>query len=573
MRLDYRLIDYFNLSIKKMILFFNLDLLSVGMAVAGIGTLGFTIYFSNRKSVTNRSLFYFSLFTVAWSFVNYLSRSITGNLALSFWLQRAVIFVGTWHAFSFFGLSYVFPGDDVIFPGWFRKILLPLVAITSLLNLSPLVFNKVTSVSAQGEILSIQNGPGIALFGSLILFLILGGIFLMARKTIKAGKEERRPYIYVLVGIFITFILIVIFNFILPAFFSNTRFIPLGAVFIFPFVAFTSYSIYRHKLFNIKVLATAGLTFVLTIVTFLEILFSDNLTLVVFRSSVFLLVLAIGVSLIKSVLREVEAKEKVQVLAKQLETANAKLKRADHAKSEFLSIAAHQLRTPLTGIKGYVSMFLEGDFGKLTKAQIVELEKVFRSSDRLTRLVDVFLNVSRIETGRLELKKDKVKIVEVLDEVVEDLTQAAQKKNLKLTVQKPTEAIEEMFFDRDKIHDVMMNLVDNSIKYTQKGWVNVRLNRSKSLISFEVRDSGIGIDPDEIDKLFHKFSRAEAVSRIHTGGSGLGLFIAKKIIEAHGGRIWAESPGEGKGSTFTFTLPIESAEASAPAPVEPASVL
>jgi signal transduction histidine kinase len=102
-----------------------------------------------------------------------------------------------------------------------------------------------------------------------------------------------------------------------------------------------------------------------------------------------------------------------------------------------------------------------------------------------------------------------------------------------------------------------MNLVDNAIKYTQKGWINIRVSRSKTLLTFEVKDSGIGISQSEIDKLFQKFSRAEAVSRIHTGGSGLGLFIAKKIIEAHGGRIWAESEGEGKGSMFTFTLPIE----------------
>jgi len=253
----------------------------------------------------------------------------------------------------------------------------------------------------------------------------------------------------------------------------------------------------------------------------------------------------------------IKLKKEVAAATEDLRKANSRLKQLDLAKSEFLSIAAHQLRTPLTGIKGYVSMFLEGDFGKLTKGQMSELEKIFRSADRLTRLVDVFLNVSRIETGRLELRKTKNKVEEVLDEVVSDLQQLADKKSLELTVQKPDEAFPEMYFDRDKVHDVMMNLVDNAIKYTQKGWINIRLSRSASLVTFEVRDSGIGIAADEIDKLFQKFSRAEAVSRVHTGGSGLGLFIAKKIIEAHGGRVWAESEGEGKGSMFTFTLPID----------------
>ena len=249
-------------------------------------------------------------------------------------------------------------------------------------------------------------------------------------------------------------------------------------------------------------------------------------------------------------------KHEVDEATADLRKANERLKQLDESKSEFLSIAAHQLRTPLTGIKGYVSMFLEEDFGAITERQKIEFEKLYRSSDRLTRLIDVFLNVSRIETGRLELKKEEIDIMQIVSQVIEDLSKQAKDKNLKITVQKPDEQLPKILADKDKIHDVVMNLVDNAIKYTEKGWINIRINRSKSLISLEVRDSGIGIASDEIDKLFQKFSRAEAVSRIHTGGSGLGLFIARKIIETHAGRIWAESEGKGKGSIFTFTLPI-----------------
>jgi len=253
----------------------------------------------------------------------------------------------------------------------------------------------------------------------------------------------------------------------------------------------------------------------------------------------------------------VKLKKEVDEATSELKVANKHLKKLDQSKSEFLSIAAHQLRTPLTGIKGYLSMFLEGDYGKFTKTQKDQIEKIFQSSDRLTRLIDVFLNVSRIETGRLDIKRSKVDLEGLMVEVVDSLENQAKDKKLEVTVQKPHEKLPDVYVDRDKIHDVMMNLVDNAIKYTQKGWINVRMSRSKSLITFEVRDSGIGIKDTEIGKLFQKFSRAEAVYRIHTGGSGLGLFIAKKIIEAHGGRIWAESNGEEKGSSFTFTIPIE----------------
>ena len=127
--------------------------------------------------------------------------------------------------------------------------------------------------------------------------------------------------------------------------------------------------------------------------------------------------------------------------------------------------------------------------------------------------------------------------------------------------------------DRDKIHDVTMNLVDNAIKYTASGWVNIRVSRTPSLLTFQVQDSGMGIAAEDIDKLFQKFTRAEAVTRIHTGGSGLGLFIAKKIVEAHGGRIWVESEGVGKGSLFNYTLPITSADQAAAPIAPPAPVL
>lgn len=538
-------------------IFTNLDLLTVGVAIAGIGILGFAIYFNDRHSQTNRTFLFFSLITIAWGVVNYVSYQFTSPLA-TLWLFRFIMFFAIWQAFFLYKLFWVFPNTEAVYSKRYRFILLPAVIITALVTLTPLVFSSTVGEVVVGEVAQVAKGPGLLLFAIVAVSLVGRGIYLLIKKTRKAEISEKRPYRVILMGTLIMFALIISFNFILPAFFSNPRFIPLGAIFIFPFIAFTAYAIYKHKLFNLKVLATASLTFVLAVVTLLEVVFAEDLTLIVFRSSVFLLVLAIGVSLVKSVLKEVEAREKVQILAKELETANEKLKQADMAKSEFLSIAAHQLRTPLTAIKGYISMFLEGDYGKFTDEQTKELESIFRSADRLTRLIDVFLNVSRIETGRLDLKKEPVQYMEIVEAVHRDLAQQAAKKGLKLTIQPPSEPLPLMMLDRDKIHDVTMNLVDNAIKYTPSGWVNIRISRTPSLLTFQVQDSGMGISAEDIDKLFQKFTRAEAVTRIHTGGSGLGLFIAKKIVEAHGGRIWVESEGPGKGSLFNYTLPITS---------------
>ncbi len=248
--------------------------------------------------------------------------------------------------------------------------------------------------------------------------------------------------------------------------------------------------------------------------------------------------------------------EEVKKATKELRQANKKLRKFDKLKTEFLSIASHQLRTPLSGIKGYMSMILDGDFGKFTDEQMDVLKRVKTEVDRLIRMVQVFLNVSRIESGRLFINNSPFNLCELINDVVEELTPTAQNKNIKIILNKPEEDII-VDADSDKIKDVVVNLIDNAIKYTPEGKIEITVKKTNSHAKVQVKDTGIGIDKEEIDELFSKFKRAKGVSEISPGGSGLGLFIAKKIIEAHKGKIWVESEGVGRGSVFTFILPIK----------------
>lgn len=247
--------------------------------------------------------------------------------------------------------------------------------------------------------------------------------------------------------------------------------------------------------------------------------------------------------------------QKIQKANVELKDANVRLQQLDQAKSEFLSIASHQLRTPLTGIKGYLSMILEGDFGSVPVKLKSILEDLFQNTDRLTRLVNVFLNVSRIESGRFELEKKEVDIVKMIEEVINEFKLNADKKNLKFDFIKPSKLVPFISIDRDKVKDVLVNLVDNSIKYTPKGKVEVILERDADQVKISVKDTGVGVKKEEVNNLFKKFVRGEGIAQIHTGGSGLGLYIAKNIIEAHQGKIWVESEGLNRGAAFIFTLP------------------
>ncbi|MCW1929798.1 MAG: GAF domain-containing sensor histidine kinase [Candidatus Kerfeldbacteria bacterium] len=237
-----------------------------------------------------------------------------------------------------------------------------------------------------------------------------------------------------------------------------------------------------------------------------------------------------------------------------LKVANEKLKELDVAKSEFMSIASHQLRTPLTGIMGYLSMIVSGDYGEPKPEQKPVLKDILEATKRLIRMVNIFLNATRIEAGRFILNYSKVPFHESIEAVYKELKPTADLKKVQLTYE--PSVLPEVDVDPDKIKDVILNLIDNAIKYSPEGAVKVWASATPKTVHVFVKDTGVGIPKDEAPNLFNKFTRGSGIARVEPNGSGLGLFIAKKIVEEHGGRIWAESEGEGKGSTFQFEIPI-----------------
>jgi signal transduction histidine kinase len=236
--------------------------------------------------------------------------------------------------------------------------------------------------------------------------------------------------------------------------------------------------------------------------------------------------------------------------------ANARLKQLDEAKSEFVSIASHQLRTPLTVIKGYVSMILEGNFGRINNSQKDSMEKVFASNERLIHLVENLLNISRIESGRLHFNFETTRLENLVGSVVDELKTYAKKKGLKYKFVKSRKKLQKTKIDQEKMRQVILNLIDNAIKYTKKGGITISLSEEDDNLKICVEDTGMGIKTEDLSDLFEKFSRGTGTALIDTEGTGLGLFVADQMVKAHKGKIWAESKGTGKGSRFCFTLPI-----------------
>jgi signal transduction histidine kinase len=253
----------------------------------------------------------------------------------------------------------------------------------------------------------------------------------------------------------------------------------------------------------------------------------------------------------------IKLEREVEQATKELREANEKLKKLDQAKSEFISIASHQLRTPLTVVKGYISMILEGSYGKIATERRLPLEKVFESNERLIQLVENLLNISRIESGRLRFSFERMRFEKLVAGVVDELKGTAKKKGLSLIFNTSNISLPKVKIDEEKIRQVVLNLVDNAIKYSIKGSVIVKVEKKDKEILFCVSDKGMGIRREDLSGLFKKFSRGTDTPLVNPGGTGLGLYVARIMIEAHDGKIWAESAGPGKGAKFCFTIPIK----------------
>ena len=237
-------------------------------------------------------------------------------------------------------------------------------------------------------------------------------------------------------------------------------------------------------------------------------------------------------------------------------------KMVERIKTEFVSLAAHQLRTPLSAIKWTLKMLLDGDLGEITKEQRGFLEKTYQSNERMIGLINDLLNITRIEEGRYLYKPTLADFENIVYFVINSYQEEIARKKIVLDFQKPKTRLPRISIDIEKMRLAVQNLLDNAVRYTPpRGRITILLeivkfhDRNEREIAFSIRDTGVGIPQDQQPRVFTKFFRGANVMRMETEGTGLGLFIAKNIIEAHGGKIWFESE-EGKGTTFYFNLPI-----------------
>ncbi len=524
-----------------------MNFFSISSLILSISSLSFglIVYRSDEKSKIAKFWLYTSIIFAFWSFSLYEVTKATSENVAYFWqfiLDISAIILPT--------LYFTFTSELLLLKNYrTRHIFYVLSFLTGVLSL--------TKYFKDGMIIRygfywINPGPLYFIFPIMFFAIVTTASFNLIRSYIK-NKDN-----LILRGQVRNTLISCIFGFIggFTNFFPQLfNVYPFGNYLVILFIVFMVYGVIRYKLVSAKVVSAQIFSVALLIIFLFNIIRSQDLSDTIINIVIFLSFIVFGILLIKSVDKEIETRLKVEKLAKELEEANVRLKVLDQQKSEFISLASHQLRGPLTAIKGYASMVLEGDFGLITEPVKEATNKILQSTSDLVVLVGDYLDVSRIEQGRMQYNFERFDVAEEVETVITELRPTIEKAHLTVSCDIDKNLNYTVDGDRGKIKQVIGNLIDNSIKYTPQGSIHVWLTRKdNNKILITISDTGVGIKPEVLPNLFEKFSRAPDASRTNILGTGLGLYIAKKMIEAHHGRIWAESAGEGKGASFFIEL-------------------
>ncbi len=521
--------------------------------------VGLFIFFNGRRFLLNKLLFLITITFFLWVFSNLITwTNVDSGFILVAWTSFEILSAILSILCIYFVYVFLFK-EDVSFK----------LKIIFLLLLLPVLFFAPTYSNLTGFNLTDCDAFGFEempykLYYTFLGILAMVWIFVLLIKSYFVTKPDFRKQILLMgIGIesFLLFFFITIF---LTSYLTSieilddSRLEMYGLFGMMVFMAMIGVLMVRFNTFNVKLIATQALIVSITLLVGSQLLFIESKTGFYVTGATFLFSIIAGYLLIKSVKKEVRHREEIEKLVGKLTQANNRLRELDKEKSEFVSIASHQLRSPLTAIAGYVSLLCDGSFGKLPEKAREPLSRILTSSQHMSQLIEEYLNVSRIESGNMKYNLTEFNLSDQVDHICDDLRAVALKKGILLFFRTNLNSYPMVRADQGKVVQSIHNLINNAIKYTDKGTITayVHDDKKRKRIYVEIIDTGIGMSEKSLGNIFQKFERADNASRTDIQGAGLGLYMALKMIEAMGGTITAYSEGEGKGSRFVLELPL-----------------
>ena len=523
------------------------------LAALALFTLGLWMYFERHSQIKNE-FFSAILFTTSlwlFSYVLWLAGSNTPQSL--FWLRTLYFTASFLPVFFFFFVATFF--SEKKFPLVLQLLsLLPNAVIFFVVYFTPFLAN-----------FSLKNGAvdfgdaKIALAVHYVLFTVisLGLLFYYSRK----GRfADRGKLLSIFIGSVVAFDTLFVTLFGSYAFITSRMswFGNLGNIALVAGMLVIAYVVDPKK-FNIDIRpVSTELFFVISFfVVIIDIVASQDFLNISIRLVVLMILVVYGSFTMNMLARELHRLREIQALHEQVVKINGRLIEADKLKTQFVSFASHQLRAPISGIRSYLDMLVKGDFGQLQDKQKEILGTTVEAMGRLNDTIETFLDVAKIELGKLELFKSETNIAVLIANAINDIAPLAKDKKLSIIINTPSD-LPNVNCDSGKLFHVLSNLVHNAIKYTEKGTITISARREDDkFLVVEVQDTGTGLSDEDKKKIFDLLGGGfGAVKFEEAGGSGLGLFIVKNIIDAHMGTLIVTSLGKGKGSTFGFRIPL-----------------
>ncbi len=513
-------------------------------------TLGTIVFLRDKKRLSNITFALMSVGVFGWSLglalFDILSFSNVWSLyaAILLHVSAALIMLFSFY-FSFYFSRKKFVHDNIV-----TAVTICMVILIGITMTPGLV---IESVYISNGVKSLHLGPMYGAYAAglvMTMMLAFNKLFLIYKGAV--GKLRQRVQ-YIFIGLLVAASMGTVTNLIFP-YLNIFKYFAVGPMSTAVMVLFIGYAMIRYDMWGIKATLVEMLVGILMVMAFLNIGidtgYVSGAQMLVFKLLFIPITAVIVIVFIRSFKKEQRQKKKLKKL-------NKKLNEMDEKKNEFLHIATHQLRGPITAIKGYTSLLREGDYGKIRPEMEAPIDHILSASKVMSETIADYMNIARIEEDDLRQSATKFDLCELVSERAETMRINAEKKNLRFTTNLLTESPCIILADRGNITQVINALLENAIKYTDVGSVTVEaklVNKDKR-VQVSVTDTGIGVAKHEVAGLFDKFTRADNAKESDAFGTGMGLFIAKSLIEANGGSIEVSSKGINRGTTFTIELP------------------
>ena len=530
------------------------------LALAGV------VWFSHARRSVRASYALVAVGVSLWALGNSLFQSADMQTAIVW--ARLCDAAALMIVLAFLYFAHVFPSGRVLTKHTVLFVLLGTAFM--MVSLLPGTFIATVGQDIAGRAL-MRRFPAVYLFAGVVGGGFLWAFCVLGRKLRVATKVERAQVAIILVGASVATTLGVVMNLILPML-GNYTLVWLGPDMASILLVASMYAITKHRLFESRVVLSELLAILLFLGALYLTLRFPSPPYVYYQAVYLTLTIAVGILFLRSVNKEVIATDQLQevntqlegrnrslaAMTENLEQANQSLKELMEIKTEFLHIASHQLRTPLTSMRGLLEMQAKGDLERLPVEQRRQMQRdMLTGANQLNNIVNDLLDAMELEGGTLNFRFAPVQLETLIEDAIKTLKLNFDRKGLFLTFLHPTTPLPQLDADDRFLREALMNIVDNAEKYTTHGGVTIKVEANGDRMELSVTDTGIGIDPEEAPKLFGKFVRGRRSSAIHTDGSGLGLYIIKRIIEGHNGQIRLDSPGIDKGTTVHVTLPLK----------------